>query len=91
PLICCWVLNEGMLLRAHSSYGIRCWTRLPQLTRCIFHPLSASSHFAHVSAAFVVILSRIESSFARSLRRGRAYTRTRFVEIGIRNRRMVDV
>ena len=41
-------LSDGMLFSPHSSNGIRCWTRLPQVTRCFCQPFSASSHFAQV-------------------------------------------
>lgn len=64
-------LKDGILLRPHSSKGIRCWTLLPQVTRLFFHPFSTPSHFAHVSAALTVILSTRESSLGISLLSGR--------------------
>ena len=59
-------LKDGILLRPHSSKGICCWTLLPQVTTCFFHPFSTSSHFAHVLATLPDILSVKESSFDRS-------------------------
>lgn len=65
-------VSDGMLLSPHSSNGIRCWTRFPQVTRCFFQPPLASSQLAQVLAALPVALSSSDSSLDASFCRGRA-------------------